>query len=121
LQHHRGVVSRPSHLLRIDTAKVKLGEVKLVDEIIDHPYRIVFGDIVFQLSWKHCSLAAICPAGEAAHLSPRILSAGEIPRQNQSRTKPDFSHSLGRFQTFPAQMVSSAIERGAELRLISRT
>src|SRR5262249_34492703 len=76
LQHHRGMISGPSRLLRIDGAKTKLAEIKLIDEKVDHPNRIVLGDIVFQLSRKHRRLTAIRPAYEAAHPIPRILAGG---------------------------------------------
>jgi hypothetical protein len=69
------MVSGPSGLLRIDAAKTKLGKVKLIDEKVDHPYRVVFSNIIFQLSRKHCSLTAICTAYETAHPSP-LLAGG---------------------------------------------
>jgi hypothetical protein len=49
----------PRHRRRIDAAKTKLPEIKLIDEKVNHPDRVIFGGIVFQLSWKHCSLAAV--------------------------------------------------------------
>ena len=74
LQHHRGVVGRPSGLFGIDGAKTKLAEIKLIHEKVDHPNRIVLGYIVFQLSRKHRCLTTIRPAYETAHPIPRILA-----------------------------------------------
>jgi hypothetical protein len=76
--------------------KAKMPEIKLVDEEVDHPHRVVLGDIVRQLRRKHRSLIAIRPAYKAGH-AISLLFAVKILRQNQFSTKPDFSHSLGLF------------------------
>src|SRR6516162_8936228 len=70
------MIGWPSSLFGINGAKTKLPEIKLIHEKVDHPNRIVLGHIVFQLSWKHRSLAAISPAYEAAHSIPRMLAGG---------------------------------------------
>src|SRR5215470_14394558 len=81
------MISGPSGLLGIDGAKTKLAEIKLIDEKVDHPNRIVLGDIVFQLNRKHRCLTTIRPAYEAAHPIPRILAGGFSSRISiQKRT-----------------------------------
>ena len=76
-----------------ETNAAKLAKIELIDEEIDHPHRIVFGDIVFQLSRKHRSLSAIRPAYKAGH-AISLLLAEKILKQNQFSEKLDFSHSL---------------------------
>jgi hypothetical protein len=88
------MVSGPSCELRRNTPEAKLTEIKLVDEKVDHPHRIVLGDIVFKLRRKHRSLSAIRPAHKAGH-ALSLLFAKKILRQNQFSEKLDFSHSLG--------------------------
>src|SRR6516225_2868837 len=92
------MVSRPSRQLRRNTPEAKLTEIKLIHEEVDHPHRIVLGDIVFKLRRKHRSLSAIRPAHKAGH-ALSLLFAKKILRQNQFSEKLDFSHSLGRFRT----------------------
>src|SRR6516162_2867215 len=88
------MVSRPSRQLRRNTPEAKLTEIKLIHEEVDHPHRIVLGDIVFKLRRKHRSLSAIRPAHKAGH-ALSLLFAKKILRQNQFSEKLDFSHSLG--------------------------
>ncbi len=94
LQHHRGIVSGPSRELRLNAPEAKLAKIELIDEKIDHPHRIILGDIVFQLSRKHRSLSAIRPDYKAGHAISLLLEE-KILRQNQFSEKLDFSHSLG--------------------------
>jgi hypothetical protein len=82
----------------LNAPEAKLAKIELIDEEIDHPHRIVFGDIVFQLSRKHRSLSAIRPAYKAGH-AISLLLAEKILKQNQFSEKLDFSHSLGRKPT----------------------
>ena len=89
------MVGGPPHVLRSDAAETKLGKIKLIDKQIDHPHRVVFGDIIFQLRRKHRSLAAIDPAYKACHPNPPLW-AGKILKQNHFLRKLYFSHSLGR-------------------------
>ena len=48
LQQRRRMVGRPSCRLRLNAAKAKSRQIKLIDKNIDRPGRIVFGQIVFQ-------------------------------------------------------------------------
>jgi hypothetical protein len=89
------MVSGPSRQLRLHAPKAKLPEIKLIDKEVDHPHRIVLGNIVFKLRRKHRSLSAIRPAYKARHQFPPPLGV-EILRQNHYFEKSDFSHSLGR-------------------------
>jgi hypothetical protein len=89
------MVSGPSGLLRIYATKTKLGEIKLIDEKVDHPHCVVPGYIVFELRGKQRSLTAVCAADKASHAIPPPL-ADKILRQNQCSGNLDFSHRLGR-------------------------
>jgi hypothetical protein len=46
LQQRRRMVGRPSRRLRLDPAKAELRQIKLIDEDIDRPNRIVLAQIV---------------------------------------------------------------------------
>jgi hypothetical protein len=66
------VVGGPPHDLWSD-AETKLGEIELIDEDIDHPHRVVFGNIIFQLRGKHRSLHPVRASHEASHrISPSL-------------------------------------------------
>ena len=68
---------------------VKFGaKVKLVDEHVDHPDRVLLRDIVIQIFWKQDGLTVVLTLDEALHLRLRS-SVVEI------LTQPAFSHSLG--------------------------
>jgi hypothetical protein len=64
----------------------EFAEIGLIDEKVDHPDRIVFRNIVFQLRRKHRFLTAIRSAYETAHLIPRYLRR-QILKQNQHSGK----------------------------------
>src|SRR5262245_18939135 len=78
LQEDRWMVRRPSRRLRIDPAKPQLRKIKLLDEDINHPYRIVLVDKVLQAFRKQCRLTAIYPINEALHSIPRESSENHI-------------------------------------------
>jgi hypothetical protein len=46
--------------------KAKLPEIKLIDDEVDHPHRVVLGDIVFQLRWKTLFLECDPPRSQSS-------------------------------------------------------
>ena len=48
LQQRRRMIGRPSCRLRLNAVKAELGQVKLIDQHIDRPDRIVLAQIVIQ-------------------------------------------------------------------------
>ncbi len=70
LKHMNEGGGMPSPLWIYPT-KAKLGEIKLIGEEVDHPYRVVLGNIVFQLRGKQRSLSAIRSVRKTRHPIPR--------------------------------------------------
>src|SRR6267378_6116190 len=74
LQQRRRMVGRPSRRQRLDTAEAELSQVKLINEDIDRPDRIVIAQIVIQPLRKQSALAAIIAHHKARHQSPRQIT-----------------------------------------------
>jgi hypothetical protein len=106
-QHYTGMVCGPSGLLWSDAVKTKLIVIKLINEKVDCPDRIVLRDIVFQLSWKHRFLATMRPAYEAAHATPRLLT--------WSDSKAESATNKAQLFTRPIALVLSFITRFCRL------
>ncbi len=74
LQQRRRMVGRPSRRQRLDTAEAELSQVKLINEDIDRPDRIVIAQIVIQSLREQSALAAIITHHKARHQSPRQIT-----------------------------------------------
>jgi hypothetical protein len=64
------MIRGPVGCLRIDPAKLKFGQIKFLDENIDHANRIVRTDPIFQVLRKRRTLPTIRPLNEALHSVP---------------------------------------------------
>src|SRR6202045_2280050 len=71
------------------TVKAQRPEIQLIDKHVDHPHRVVLGNVVIQILGKQNALYTVFPLNEARHLTPRRESSRIITQQA-------FSHSLGR-------------------------
>ena len=80
----------------IDPAKPQLRKIKLLDEDINYPNRIVLVDPVLQAFQKQRRLTPIYPINEALHSIPRESSGNHIP-------------SLRRFHTARVMSADSAL------------
>jgi hypothetical protein len=63
---------RPSCRLRLNAAKTKPGQIKLIDKDIDRPDRIILGQIVFQPLRKQRALTAVIANDKARHRIPPL-------------------------------------------------
>jgi hypothetical protein len=62
------VISRKPYHFRIDAAETKLAKIKLIHEKIDHPYRVVLGNVLFQPRREQCFLITISADHKARHM-----------------------------------------------------
>jgi hypothetical protein len=95
LQQRRRMVGRPSCHLWLKAAKAELGQVKLIDQHIDRPDRIVLAQIVIQPLRKQSALTAVIANDKGRH---------PIVRPNRRRiiSLKLFSHSLRHKRSFIA-------------------
>src|ERR1700731_2913908 len=82
------MIGRSPCRLRLNAAKAQLGQIKLIDEDIDRPDRIILRQIVFQPLGKQSALTAVIANDKARH---RILR----PNRRRIISLTVFSHSLG--------------------------
>jgi hypothetical protein len=71
LQQHAGMIRRPSGRLGHDAREPQNTQVQLVDEHIDHPYRVLVRYVFIQKFRKQDGLPTILTLDEALHLKPR--------------------------------------------------
>ena len=108
LQQHRRVVRRSPRRRGIDAFEAQLGQIELVDEDLDHPDRIVFGDVVVQALGQQSDLRSILAFDESLHaLVPMTRCA-------QYRQRSAFPHNLD-----PLLSVASLQPMAAMQRLLS--
>src|SRR5712675_2362349 len=102
------MIGRPSCHLRLNAAKAELGQVKLIDQHIDRPDRIVLAQIVIQPLRKQSALTAVIANDKARH---RILR----PNRRRIISLMVFSHSLGQKQTSSREFSTSALPSTADI------
>lgn len=64
------MVGRPSRRLGDHTLEPQRSQVQLVDEDVDHPDRVLLGDVLLQVFRKQDPLPAILALDEALHRHP---------------------------------------------------
>ena len=74
LQQHRRVVGRSACRGGLGTFKPQLMQVKLFDEGVDHPNRVVFGDLVVEALGEQGDLASIFSFDESLHPAARVVA-----------------------------------------------
>jgi hypothetical protein len=92
------MIGWPARHLRLDAAKAKVGQIKLIDKNIDRPDRIVLAQLVIQPLGKQFALTAVIANDKASH---RIL------RPNRKRIDGVFTQS-GSKANFSGQSASGA-------------
>src|SRR5262249_22056478 len=70
LQENRRMIRRPARRFRLDSAKPKRSQIKLLDKDIDHSNGVVLADPVFRALRKQRALPAIDPFNETLHPIP---------------------------------------------------
>jgi hypothetical protein len=89
------VIRRPSGRLGHDALEPQNPQVQLVDEHVNHPYRVVVRHVLIQKLRKQDTLPAILTLNETLHLKPRSSGLRIL-------TRKAFSHSLDPTQTWCA-------------------
>jgi hypothetical protein len=68
LERHRGVVGRPSSACRRRTLEARCRQIQCLDERVDDPDLVVFGDVVVQALLHQRHLLPILAFEESLHL-----------------------------------------------------
>ncbi len=89
------MVGRTTRCSRIDTLEPECSEVEFIDENVDHPNWVFFGDVIIQALRQQRDLRPGFTFNEPFHDRPRHDLDDQKVRQSQV-----FSHSLGRKQPF---------------------
>jgi len=83
--------------------------VKLVDEHVDHPNRVVLRYIVIQIFWKQDALPTILTLDEALHLKPRSSGLRILTHKAFSHSSTQSRHGRVAYSiTSSAQVRSTA-------------
>src|SRR4029077_14470118 len=67
LQKHRRMVGRPASRLRIDALETHRPQVELLDESLDHPYRIVIRHVIIDTLGQQTNLGPVHTFDESLH------------------------------------------------------
>ena len=94
------MVGGPPRRTRFNPTKSQLAELELVDEQVNHPYRVVFSDVIVEPFGKHHTLGTILTLNESFHIASRLNNIVSIPEMT-------FSHTLGRLQTSMIALVGA--------------
>src|SRR5580693_3373967 len=87
------MIRRPPGCLRINPAKLKISQIKLIDKNVDHTNRIVLANPILKAFGEQRALLSILALNEAPHPTPpQKLRRNHNPRINQAAA---FSHSQG--------------------------
>jgi hypothetical protein len=101
------MIRRPARRRGLDPVEPQIGQIKRINERVDHANRVAFVDPVFEAFWQQRSLRAFRPRYESPHQFPRRFISRIIAWVG-------FSHSQGQLQEWKkrSERVSSTPDSG---------
>ena len=96
------MVRRPAGRRGLAPSKPSSAQIELVDEDVDHPNRVVLGDVVVQALGQQRDLASVLALDESLHVAARSVALPQFRRS--ARAIKAFSHSLSLRPTFAVDL-----------------